>query len=90
MKKTYSGPRGVKLVLDSSENFPDDPGNGTPAMVYFKDGSATLTCVEGSGSVWSDDKGDIDVPQIVQDWLASDPIANEVERMYKAGRNGNW
>ena len=31
---TYHGPEGWTLVADRREVFPDDPGQGTPLMVY--------------------------------------------------------
>lgn len=31
---TYRGPNGWTLVADRREVFPDNPGNGTPLMVY--------------------------------------------------------
>lgn len=39
MIKTYSF-QGYRLVLDSSEIYPDDPGNGCPAMVYGPEDSS--------------------------------------------------
>lgn len=46
----------LKVVLDQSEIFPDNPGDGTPEMVYLlrgvKDvGSSTLECALGTGEV---------------------------------------
>lgn len=41
MRETLHGPGGVRLELDKTQVFPDDPGQGTPAMVYYKDGCAT-------------------------------------------------
>jgi hypothetical protein len=42
--QTVMGPRGLKLVLDASEIFPDRPGDGTPRLVYFKRETMTLDC----------------------------------------------
>ena len=38
MKKTLRGPLGVRLILDTGEIFPDDPGNGTTVQ-HAKDAS---------------------------------------------------
>jgi len=32
-KQTLKGPEGLIIKLDSDQIFPDDPGQGTPAMV---------------------------------------------------------
>ena len=90
MKKQLTGPRNIKLELDSAEIYPDDPGQGTPAMVEYKGGVGTLNCVEGEGYVDGGRKGDISVPQECMDWLASDKVQDEVEAMYEAGPNGGW
>jgi len=44
------------LVLDPAEIYPDDPGNGTPVMVYFDDpmydeAQATYGCALGAGGL---------------------------------------
>jgi hypothetical protein len=54
-----------KLVLDSSEIYPSDPGNGTPAMVYCGKRSGTYGCVSDTGVL--DD--DLEVPAKVMEWL---------------------
>jgi hypothetical protein len=45
----------LKLVLDQQQIFPEDPGLGTPAMVYLKtkDGTvcSTYWCYLGEGTV---------------------------------------
>lgn len=41
-RRSLTGPGGITLILDSSEIFPDDPGNGTPAMVDLGDYSASF------------------------------------------------
>jgi len=50
-KQTLIGPNGLRLVLDSAEIFPDDPGQGTPAMVYLRGESATYWCALNEGEV---------------------------------------
>jgi hypothetical protein len=42
---------GITLELDETEIFPDNPGNGTPAMVYVGENSATYWCALGTGEV---------------------------------------
>jgi hypothetical protein len=49
--KTLTGPNGLRLVLDSAEIFPADPGQGTPAMVYRGNASATYWCALGEGEL---------------------------------------
>jgi hypothetical protein len=57
---------GWKLVLDKSEIFPDDPGQGTPAMVYAPNGdSATYNCATDTGEI-----GDYQrIPNSIHNWL---------------------
>ncbi len=77
MIKKIQGPNRLQLVLDSSQIFPDDPGNGTPAMVYRMGRgvsiaeSATFWCAQGEDAL-SDDSG-IDQPLRPEEskWLAS-------------------
>lgn len=45
------GPGGITLTLDVRQVFPDDPGNGTPAMVETKHGTASYDCAMGEGEV---------------------------------------
>jgi hypothetical protein len=58
------------VVLDSDEVFPDDPGQGTPAMVNGPRAlSATYHCAL-SETVLVDDGGrDVPIPAAVQRWL---------------------
>lgn len=41
----------MTLVLDSDEIFPDDPGQGTPAVLYIGKQSATYWCAMDTGAV---------------------------------------
>lgn len=45
--------RGLRLVCDRNEVYPDDPGNGTPAIVQYKSqklkASSTYWCATGEG-----------------------------------------
>lgn len=68
-KETLRGPDGIKLILDSSEIYPDDPGQGTPAMVEKGNNSATYWCATGEGVV-SDEMGrDILLSRGALNWL---------------------
>jgi len=58
---------GWKLVLDKSEIIPDDPGAGTPAMVYAPNGdSATYNCAVDTGEIG--DESDR-IPNSIHNWL---------------------
>ena len=41
----------LKVVLDKSQVFLDDPGQGTPAMVYLGNHSGTYYCAVETGLV---------------------------------------
>lgn len=90
MQKTLRGPDDVRLELDSSEIYPDDPGNGTPAMVYKGAGCASYTCAECTGMLWDDRIGDVPLSIEALEWLTSDSVQNEIESMYDAGPDGSW
>lgn len=85
MATTLVGVGGVRLVLDPTQIFPADPGQGTPAMVYYKGGSATYWCATGEGEVDAHDRY-IELPPAVRDWL--DEQNAVVEQMYKDYPNG--
>lgn len=80
MKKTLVGPGGIKLVLDSSEVYPEDPGNGTPAMVYFKKWSATHGCAMDTGEL---DGGEYTLNPAQMRWIESDAVLAEVDAIYE-------
>lgn len=67
--KTLHGPNGAKIVLDLNEVYPEDPGNGTPAMFYYGGGSATYWCALGEGEVDAGRKGMIEIPGAVYRWM---------------------
>lgn len=65
------------VVLDPAEVFPEDPGQGTPAMVYGPgNASGTFFCAMGEGELVC---GPVDheLPSNVMRWLES--IAGEVD-----------
>lgn len=80
-KKTLRGPMGVELLLDSAEVFPDDPGNGTPALVYYRGGVGTYWCACEEGEVQASTKM-IRLPRKVVSWLENDEIYREVESLF--------
>ena len=53
MKTTIAGPEGYSIDLDPSQIFPDNPGEGTPAIVYSKGWkrSASYWCAVETGEV---------------------------------------
>lgn len=81
MKRILKGPGGWTLELDSDEIFPEDPGQGTPAMVYSEDRNC-------SGTYWCVcETGEIDcqypVPSRVMKWLNSEQVESIVEEFMK-------
>lgn len=68
--KVLCGPRGVKIVLDAAQIFPDDPGNGTPAIVHFRGGTGTYwrVCQTGELDDARNNAFELD-DQPVLDWL---------------------
>lgn len=69
-RRQLSGPRGYRVSLDRGEVFPDDPGQGAPAMVYGPTGEASGTywCVSDTGEIEA--RGEYwDVPKDVLAWL---------------------
>lgn len=58
---------GWSIELDTAEVYPDDPGNGTPAMVYSPTGeSATYHRACDMGTVGDNDT---EIPSRVLNWL---------------------
>lgn len=49
--ETRFGPSGIRLELDHTQIFPDDPGAGTPALVIKGDYSATYHCALNEGEL---------------------------------------
>lgn len=85
-KTELDGPCGVRLVLDPSEVYPDDPGAGAPAMVYYRGGSATFWCAQGEGEVDADRAGMIKLPKRVRDWLNSQAVEEAVDGLFQEAR----
>ncbi|WP_445392394.1 hypothetical protein ACUDTL_16920 [Stenotrophomonas pavanii] len=60
-----------RVELDRREVFPDDPGAGTPAMLYGpRDSSATFYCALDTEEI-SNDRECIDIPRLVLDWMSA-------------------
>ena len=79
MKKTYRA-RGLTLELDSDQIFPEDPGQGTPAMVYSGIHSGTFHAAMETGEL---DGGDFLLSQGQQQWLVDqEDNVNEFIDMY--------
>jgi hypothetical protein len=49
--RTEFGPNGIRLELDHTQIFPDDPGNGTPALVIKGEYTATFHCALNEGEL---------------------------------------
>jgi hypothetical protein len=80
-KRELNGPCGSRLVLDPAQVFSDDPGAGTPAMIYYRGGAATFWCAQGEGRVDADRAGFIRLPKQVRDWLDSQDVQEAVDRL---------
>jgi hypothetical protein len=70
-KETLRGPDGIKLILDSSEIYPDDPGQGTPAMVEKGTSSATFWCASEQGVLMDTQYHDVELSRAACSWLDS-------------------
>jgi hypothetical protein len=55
---------GLRVDFDASEIFPEDPGQGTPVMVYTCGNSATYNCARNEGEVDT-----VRLTQAQIDWL---------------------
>ncbi len=74
IKKKYTRFQ-VTIELDSADHE-------TPAMVYYKNGSATYDFAVDAGIVTGDE--DIDLPQNALQWLAG--FEEQVNEIYNAAR----
>ncbi len=63
--KIMHGP-GVQIELDESQVFPEDPGQGTPALVKIGAKTGTFWCVLETGEIGCDTP----VSMAHQRWLA--------------------
>src|SRR4051812_13675018 len=90
MKKRLQGPDGIILELDSSEIKFDEPGNGHPVTVEFRNGFGNLTGVIMLGYVFGPEDDEIHLPFDCLEWLDSNDVTTEIEQMFAAGPNGEW
>lgn len=67
--RTLNGPGGLRVELDSSEIYPDDPGQGTPAMVYLPGSSSTFWRAVDCGSLYDSQGRDVELTGTQQMWL---------------------
>ena len=75
-RKTWQYKR-WRVVFESSQVFPDDPGNGTPAMVYAPGGdSATYNCAADTGEC-----NDTPIPLHIMSWL--EKLEEEIEACFE-------
>jgi hypothetical protein len=66
------------LILDPEEIYPDDPGQGTPAMVYGPNGMAsTYNCAVNEGELCDGDRV-LELPARVLAWLQSGEVELKV------------
>jgi hypothetical protein len=70
MKKNLKGPQGYTIVLNTDDVFNDDPGKGTPALVYDRSGrfSATYWCAMDGGEL-DGPRSSHTLPDAVVSWL---------------------
>lgn len=79
--------RRYSVVLDPSEIFPNDPGNGTPAMVYGPNGtSATYNCAIGESELTNSRGGGEGISASAYRWL-DEEVFEAVEAMFEAFDN---
>ena len=70
------GPDGLRVELDKSQVFHDDPGQGTPALVVIRDArnritaSSTYGCACGEGYLDGGRDGDIQLTPAQMAWLS--------------------
>lgn len=81
MTQTLRGPGGIRIELDSEEIYPDDPGQGTPAMVYKGNASATFWCAESEGELEGDRSNMVELSAAQKRWLTEQqPIVDKFIR----------
>jgi hypothetical protein len=71
----------LRLILDKKEVFPEDPGQGTPAMlsklIYGKEYTATYWCGRDTGELDGDRHGMLRLTDAEIEWLYK--VEREVE-----------
>lgn len=74
-KQTLRGPNGIRVILDASEIYRDDPGQGTPMIVECGRGSGTFTAAHNEGELICGDEEVTLTPEQMA-WL--DSLVDEV------------
>lgn len=64
-KQTIEGPGGLSLELDAGQIFPDDPGQGTPALCVLGKNTGTFWCSHDNAEV-----DDVALSDRQSEWLA--------------------
>jgi hypothetical protein len=83
MKKKFSvyGPGGIRVTFDHSEIVWDNPGDGTPEMVYLFTASGTLTAAQNEGElICGSDPRRLTDAQC--EWLNGDEVAQAQQRFW--------
>lgn len=75
---TLKGPKGIRLHLDRSKFYPDDPGQDTPALVEYKNSFSTYSFVTDMGETVDG----VVIPAVCLEWLDSDDIQEQVEKVF--------
>jgi hypothetical protein len=75
MRKVLTGPQGVRIVLDSAEIFPDDPGAGAPAIVEVGPESGTFWCAIDTGELICGPSGCYTLNASQLNWLQAQEYA---------------
>lgn len=63
-KQTLRGPSNIRIELDAAQIFPEDPGQGAPAMVYHRNLSGTYWCAHDTGEL-----DGVTLPPALYQWL---------------------
>lgn len=84
MIRILRGPGGISLVLDPSEIFPDDPGNGTPAIVTVGDAGGSYLCATDQGEVMDGRGRTVLLTEAQRTWLEAQ--ADTVDEFLERGR----
>jgi hypothetical protein len=73
----------LKVILDSSEYFPNDPGAGCPALVVHGNSTASYNCAVNEGELGC---GEYQLSESQMRWLFS--IESTVEKFFNDCHSG--
>lgn len=85
-QEVLNGPDGLQLILDPSQIFPDDPGNGTPALVTRGKAVSTYWCALGEGCLDGGRDGEVPLSDADLAWLVAQEI--HIDNMYAEAEGG--